>query len=83
MGNYGRGSLLSSSCSRAPAQGELVACDCGRMYTWREIYTCGELYLFDRQNLVHFVEADVAGNQERVGCFKRLQPRVFARVACE
>ena len=83
MGTYGRGSVLSSCCSRAPAKGELVACDCGRRYTWREIYTCGELYLFDRQNPVHFVEVDVAGNQERVGCFKRPQPRVSARVACE
>jgi hypothetical protein len=85
MGTYDRGSILSSSCSRAPAKvhGELVACDCGRMYTWRAIHTRGELYLFDRQNPVHFVEADVAGNQERVGRFKRPQPRVSARVACE
>ena len=51
--------------------------------TLGEKKTCGELYLFDRQNPVHFVEADVAGNQERVGCFKRPQPRVSARVACE
>ena len=85
MGTYNRGSILSSSCSRAPVKvhGELVSCECGRMYTLRAIDTCGELYLFDRQNPVHLVEADVAGNQERVGCCKRLQPRVSARVACE
>jgi hypothetical protein len=85
MGTYNRGYILYSSCSRAPSKvhGELVARDCGRMYTWRAIDTCGELYLFDRENPVHFVEADVAGNQERVGCFKRPQPRVTAHVACE